>query len=163
TAHWEAGAIPDKALIADVGALIGELTRAGILRAGEGLRASSQGARVTVAGGASQVAPGPLRGGNELPAGFDIIRAATLDEAVAGPREMGAVLGHGEMDVRPVPDPGDIGLGGKPQDLDTRRFMVLRKATAETESGVALAPEKREALRRLRQRAAANHVTAETM
>jgi hypothetical protein len=161
--RWEAGAIPDPELIADVGALIGDLKRAGILRAGEGLRASSLGARVTVSGGAAQIVPGPLTGGNELPAAFDIIRAATLADAVAWACELGKVLGGVELDVRPVTEPWDIGLGSKPDDVETQRFMVLRKATAATEAGTPLAPETRDALARLRQRTPAGHITAESM
>jgi len=163
TARWEAGEIPDAQLIAAVGALIGDLKRAGILRAGEGLRASSQGARITVSGGASHVVPGPFAGKNELPAGFDVIRAATLDDAIAWARQLGEALGDVEMDVRPVTEPWDIGLGARPEGLGSRRFMVLRKATARTEAGVPRAPETRTALSRLRQRAAADHLTAETM
>jgi hypothetical protein len=162
-ARWEAGAIPDGQLIADVGALIGELKRAGILRAGEGLRASSLGARITASGGVADVVPGPFAGSNELPAGFDIIRAATLEDAIAWARELGQVLGDAQMDVRPVTEPWDIGLGNKPEGTASVRFMVLRKATVETESGERLAPEKREALDRLRQRAPRGHLAAETM
>jgi hypothetical protein len=162
-ARWEAGEIPDAGLIADVGALIGDLKRAGILRAGEGLRASSQGARVTVSGGAIRVAPGPFVAGHELPAGFDIIRAATLDEAVAWASEIGRGLGDVEMDVRPVTEPWDIGLGAKPAGVASRRFMVLRKATRETESGTPLAQDRREALARARAAKGADHLVAETM
>jgi hypothetical protein len=163
TARWEAGAIPDRQLIADVGALIGDLKRAGVLRAGEGLRASSQGARISVSAGAPHVTPGPFAGGNELPGGFDIIRAATLDDAIAWACELGKVMGNVELDVRPVTEPWDIGLGSQPEGVRSRRFMVLRKATAETESGVPLAPEKSRALERLRQRAAGEHLVSETM
>jgi len=163
TASWEAGAIPDGQLIAAVGALIADLKGAGILRAGEGLRASSQGARITVSDRAPDVVRGPFAGGNELPAGFDIIRGATLDEALAWAGEVGKVLGDAELDVRPVTEPSDIGLGGKPKEVRSRRFMVLRKATAATEAGVALALERQESLRRLRQHASVDHLTAETM
>jgi hypothetical protein len=162
-ARWEACENPDPDLIADVGALIGDLERAGILRAGEGLRASSQGARVTVSRGAARVAPGPFTAGNELSAGFDIIRAATLDEAVAWASEIGRALGDVEMDVRPVTEPWDIGLGAKPAVVASTRFMVLRKATRETESGTPLAPDKREALARLRAAKGADHLAAEAM
>jgi len=162
-ADWEAGAIPDRQLIASLGELIGELARAGILRAGEGLRASSLGARLTVSGGKADVAPGPFSGSNELAAGFEIIRAATLDDAVAWAREVGKVLGDAQLDVRPVTEPWDIGMGTKPDDVQSSRFMVLRKATAATESGATLAPAHRAALDELRRHAPAGHLTAETI
>ena len=143
TAEWEAGAIPDRQLIAGVGELIGDMARAGILRAGEGLRASSLGARLTISGGAADVVPGPFAGSNELPAGFEIIRAATLDDAVAWAREVGKVLGDAQLDVRPVTEPWDIGMGSKPDDVRSLRFMVLRKATAATEAGTKLTAHQR--------------------
>ena len=48
TARWEAGEVPGMKLIKQVGALIGDMQQAGVLRAGEGLRASSLGARMIV-------------------------------------------------------------------------------------------------------------------
>jgi hypothetical protein len=163
TAEWEAGAIPDRQLIAGVGELIGDMARAGILRAGEGLRASSLGARLTISGGAADVVPGPFAGSNELPAGFEIIRAATLDDAVAWAREVGKVLGDAQLDVRPVTEPWDVGMGSKPDDVRSLRFMVLRKATAATEAGTKLTADQRAALDELRPRAPAGHLTAESV
>ena len=163
TARWEAGAIPDPQLIADVGALIGDLKNAGVLRAGEGLRASSLGARVTLSRGRPDVVRGPLAGSNELTAGFEIIRAASLDDAIAWALEVGAVLGDGQLDVRPVTEPWDIGLGKRPEGVKSLRFMVQRKATAATESGTAPSPDQRAGLARLRQQRGAEHLGSETM
>jgi hypothetical protein len=162
-ARWEAGEIPDQGLIADVGALIGDLERAGILRGADGLRASSQGARVRCAGGEVAVAPGPFGGRDKMPAGFDVIRAATLEEAVAWAGEVGRALGDAEIDVRPVTEPWDIGLGEEPPGVTSRRFMVLRKATPETESPAGLAPRKRDALGALRAGRGAGLLASETM
>jgi hypothetical protein len=163
TARWEGGAIPEPQLVANVGALIGDLKRAGVLRAGEGLRASSLGARVTLSRGRSDVARGPLAGGNELTAGFEIIRAASLDDAVAWALAVGAVLGDGEMDVRPVTEAWDIGIGKRPDDVKSVRFMVQRKATAATESGTSPSPDERAGLARLRQQRGDDHLGSETM
>jgi len=153
-ARWEAGCIPDRDLVADVGNLIGELTSAGVLRAGEGLRASSLGARVT---------PGPFVGANELPAGFDIIRAATLDDAIRLACELGQALGDVEMDVRPVTEPWDIGLAPPPEDARSQRFMVLRKATAETESGASATAQRRAAVAKVMAGKAGDLLATETM
>jgi hypothetical protein len=162
-ARWEAGEVPDPGLIADVGALIGDLKQAGILRGADGLRASSLGARVRSATGEIDVAPGPFAGRDKMPAGFDVIRAATLDDAVAWAREMSRALGDAEIDVRPVTEPWDIGLGPKPAGITSRRFMVLRKATPETESAAGLAEGKREALRKLRSAKRSDLLASETM
>ena len=162
-ARWEAGEIPGPDLIAGVGVLIGDLERAGILRAGEGLRASSLGARVHSAAGQVTVVPGPFAGRDKMPAGFDIVRAPTLEEAVAWAREVGRALGDAEIDVRPVTEPWDIGLGSEPPGLASRRFMALRKATPETESDSGLATSTREALRTLRAAKRADLLASETM
>ena len=146
---WEAGALPGPDLIARVGALLGELAAAGVLRAAEGLRASSEGVRVIFSGGARTVVPGPFTGGNELPSGFTIVRAGSLDEAVEwATREAGA-LGDLEIDIRPVTEPWDIGMAPPPEGNTGRRYMVLRKSTPATESGTAPTPVQRTALSRL--------------
>jgi hypothetical protein len=162
-ARWEAGEVPDQGLIAEVGALIGDLERAGILRGADGLRPSSNGARIRCSGGEAAVAPGPFAGRDKMPAGFDVVRAATLGEAVDWACEVGRALGDAEIDVRPVTEPWDIGLGDKPGGVTSQRFMVLRKATPETESDAGLAPRKREALGELRVQKRAQLLGSETM
>ena len=134
-ARWEAGEAPTPELVARVGAMLGDLERAGVLLAGEGLRASREGVRLQFSNGVRTIVPGPFAGENELPAGFTILRAASLDEAVEWATRLAAALGDVEIDIRPVTEPWDIGLGPKPAALQTRRYMALRKATASTEAG----------------------------
>jgi hypothetical protein len=145
---WEAGALPGPDLIARVGALLGELAAAGVLRAAEGLRASSEGVRVIFSGGTRTVVPGPFTGGNELPSGFSIVRAESLDEAVEWATREAGVLGDLEIDIRPVTEPWDIGMASAPAGAG-RRYMVLRKSTPAAESGTAPTPAQRTALSRL--------------
>ena len=59
------------------------------------------------------------------------------------------MLGDGEIDIRPVTEPWDIGMDPRPANLVTRRYMVLRKATPATEAGVAPSPGQRAELSRL--------------
>jgi hypothetical protein len=75
----------------------------------------------------------------------------------------GRTLGLFALDARPVTEPWDIGLGSKPAGVTSTRFMVLRKATPETESNAGLAPKKREALQRLRAAKGADLLASETM
>ena len=163
-AQWEAGAIPGPALIARVGTLIGDLAKAGILIAGEGLRASSHGVRLKFAAGKRTVVNGPFEGGNELPAGFSILRARSLDEAIDFASRQAEVLGDLEIDIRPVTEPWDIGMRPAPKSANTRRYMVLRKATPATEHG-SPTPEQRAKLMRLIEDATRRglHLTTETM
>jgi hypothetical protein len=164
-AHWEAGAIPSPELIARVGALISELAEAGVFHGGEGLRASSEGVRLTFSGGARTIINGPFEGGNELPAGFSILRARSLDEAIEWATRQASLVGDEEVDIRPVTEPWNIGLTARPPDVSTRRYMVLRKATAATEAGEAPSSEQRTALSRLIEETTRTgmHLATETM
>jgi hypothetical protein len=164
-AHWEAGAAPTPELVARVGRMIEELTSADALEAGEGLRASSQGVRVRFAGGTRTVTPGPFQGENELPAGFTILRVASIDQAVDWASRQAEIVGDGEVDIRPVTEPWDIGMAPAPPDLDTRRYMILRKATEASEAGTAPSAAQRSRLSRLIEDAkgAGIHIATETM
>ena len=164
-AHWESGANPSPELIARVGTLLGELARAGVLLAGEGLRASSQGVRLRFAAGTRTLIRGPFEGDHELPAGFSIVRSPSLEEAIEWATRQAHVLGDVEIDIRPVTEPWDIGMGAKPVDVTTRRFMVLRKATSLTEAGATPSSAQRTELARLIDETTRSgvHLVTETM
>jgi hypothetical protein len=136
-AHWESGAIPSPELIARVGTLLGELAKAHMLLGAEGLRATSEGVRLRFSAGSRTVIKGPFEGNNELAAGFSILRARSLDDAIEWATRQATVLGDVEIDIRPVTEPWDIGMVAAPADVSTRRYMILRKATPSTESDVA--------------------------
>ena len=163
--RWEAGERPSEALIWRVGALIGDLQAAGIFLGGEGLRASSEGVRLGFSGGTRTIVKGPFQGGNELPAGFSILRAKSMDAAIDFATRQAAVLDDEEADIRPVTEPWDIGLAPVPADADTRRYMVLRKATAATESGAAPTTAQRASFTQLIDEAtrSGTHLLTETM
>ena len=151
-AHWESGAIPSPELIARVGTLLGELAKAGVLLGAEGLRASSEGVRLRFAAGTRTVINGPFEGDNELAAGFSILRTRSLEDAIEWATRQAHVLGPVEgveIDIRPVTEPWDIGMGATPADVSTRRYMVLRKATPSTEAGGAPASAQRAEFARL--------------
>ena len=66
----EAGVMPDPKLLADMGRFNEELIKAGVILAGEGLKASSFGARVKLSGHTRTVIDGPFAETKELIAGF---------------------------------------------------------------------------------------------
>jgi hypothetical protein len=146
---WESGALPAPDLIARVGAFLGSLSASGVLCAAEGLRASAEGVRVIVSNGVRTIVPGPLHGGNELPSGFSILRARTLDDAIEWATRQAAIVGDVEVDIRPVTEAWDIGLAPPPAGEGGRRFMVLRKATAASEAERRPSAAQRTALARL--------------
>jgi hypothetical protein len=163
-AHWEAGAIPGKELIGRVGALLGQIAKAGALLAAEGLGPSSEGVRIKFTAGKRIVVNGPFERGNELPAGFSIVRAQSIDDAIEWASRQAGILGDGEVDIRPVTEPWDLGMRPRPAGA-TRRYMVLRKATAATESGATPSSAEQAKLSRLLDETtrAGVHLGTETM
>jgi len=164
-AHWEAGAVPGPDLLARVGTLIQRMSQAGVLEGAEGLRPSSEGVRLDFMSGAGRVTPGPLDGTNDLPAGFTIVRAETLNEAIEWAERHYAGFEDAEVDIRPVTEPWDIGLAAPPTDIATRRYMIVRRSTPSAEAGEAPASPQRSALTRAIDEATRRgvHVTTEHM
>jgi hypothetical protein len=148
-AYYENGGKPSKELIAGVGKMVGDAARSGRLLAGDGLGPSAQGVRLKFAGGKRTVIPGPLTGGNELVAGFAVMRVRSLDEAVDWVSRYAAVVGDAEIDVRPANEPWDIGLGEKPAGLTTRRYIAMHKADARFEAGTPPAKAEVQAMEKL--------------
>ena len=107
----EAGAMPSEELIAAMGRYNEEMVKAGVMRAGDGLKPSSQGARVKFSGGRPTVIDGPFAETKELVAGFSIIDVASKDEAIEWVRRWPAIDGHGnvEIEIRPLYELEDFG------------------------------------------------------
>ncbi|MEZ0333419.1 MAG: YciI family protein, partial [Gemmatimonadales bacterium] len=78
----EAGVLPDKKLLTDMGKYNEELVKAGVLLAAEGLQASSKGARVKFSGSKRTVVDGPFAETKELIAGFWLIQVKSKEEAI---------------------------------------------------------------------------------
>src|ERR1700737_712379 len=82
TAQSEAGDLPDPQLLADMGKFNEELVKAGVMLAGEGLQASSKGARVQFSGPKRTVVDGPFAETKELIAGFWLWQVKSKEEAI---------------------------------------------------------------------------------
>src|SRR5215467_1013201 len=78
----EAGVLPSKELLTDMGKFNEQLAKAGIMLAGEGLQASSKGKRVKFSGKTRTVTDGPFAEAKELVAGFWLWQVRSMDEAV---------------------------------------------------------------------------------
>ena len=148
-AHYESGGAPDPELIANVGSMIGEMVKRGVLQGAEGLRSSAEGVRLSFPEGTHTVTRGPFQGKNELPALFSIVRTASIEEAIHFASDQAQVLESAEADIRPVTEPWDIGMAARPPSLSTQRYMVLHKATPATEAGTSPTAPQRARLTKL--------------
>src|SRR5713101_6136428 len=78
----EAGVLPDKKILTEMGKYNEELSKAGIMLAGEGLQPSSKGVRVKFSGGKPTVIDGPFAETKELVAGFWLWQVKSKEEAI---------------------------------------------------------------------------------
>ena len=113
----EAGVLPDKKLLAEMGRFNEELTIAGVLLAGEGLHPSSKGARVRFSGDRRTVIEGPFAETRELAAGFWIWRCKSLQEAIEWVKRCpNPMPGHeAEIEIRQVFEAEDFGPALAPE------------------------------------------------
>ena len=109
--NTEAGVLPSKELIAAMGRYNEEMVQAGVMLAGEGLHASSKGARVRFSGGKRTVIDGPFTEAKELIAGFWLIQVSSKEEALEWAKRCPDPLGEGaeaELEVRQVFEAADF-------------------------------------------------------
>lgn len=125
TAKTEAGVMPGKQLLDEMGKFNEELVQAGIMLAGEGLQPSSKGARVKFSGSKTSVTDGPFPETKELVCGFWIWKVNSKAEAIEW--------------VKRVPNP------------DSDNFEIEIRQIFEAEDfGAEFTPELREQEARLR-------------
>jgi len=105
----EAGVLPTEQELEDMARYNEELAKAGVLLAGEGLQASSKGARVEYTGSKRRVIDGPFTETKELIAGFWLIQAKSKDEAIEWAKRVPFTEGH--VEVRQVFELDDFGPG----------------------------------------------------
>ncbi|RPE81927.1 YciI family protein [Vulcaniibacterium tengchongense] len=77
------GQQPSERLMAEMGKLIEELTRSGVLLDTAGLRPTAESVRVRLSGGKTRVIDGPFTETKEVIGGYALFKADSLDEAVA--------------------------------------------------------------------------------
>jgi PhnB protein len=109
--NTESGMMPGEEILAAMANYNEEMVKAGILRAGEGLKPSSQGARVKFSGGKPRVIDGPFTETKELIAGFSIIDVASKEEAIEWAKRWPAfdVEENVEIEIRPFYELSDFG------------------------------------------------------
>jgi hypothetical protein len=114
--NTEAGVMPSQKLLAEMGKFNEELVKAGVMLAGEGLQASSKGARVRFNGSKRTVIDGPFAETKELIAGFWMLQVKSKEEAIEWIKRCPNPLeGECEIEIRQVFEAEDFGAEFTPE------------------------------------------------
>ena len=126
----EAGVLPDKKLLTEMGKFNEELVKAGVMLAGEGLQASSKGARVKFSKGKKTVIDGPFSETKELVAGFWLWQVRSKEEAIEWLKR--APFQDTEVEIRQIFEAEDFGAEFTPElreQEDRLRAQIAKKGT----------------------------------
>jgi hypothetical protein len=129
----EAGAMPSEQMLTLMGNYMKEISDAGILLAGEGLKPSSEGARVKFTNGKPRVIDGPFSETKELIAGYMLIRADSKEEAIEWAKRWPALdlEQNVELEIRQLFEEDDFGDEFTPelrkQEADMRAKAAARQ------------------------------------
>ena len=102
------GQVPSEQLMTDMGKLIDEMTRKGVLIRTAGLRPTAEGARVRLRHGKLSTVDGPFTETKEVVGGFAILEAGSLREAIELTRQFLKIHGDTwdiECEVRQLDGP----------------------------------------------------------
>jgi hypothetical protein len=132
TKESEAGILPDEKILTEMGKYNEELMKAGVILAGEGLHASSKGARVKFSGKDRIVTDGPFAETKELIAGFWLWKVNSKEEAIEWLKRA-PFDGGTEVEIRQVFEAEDFGPALTPevrgQEERMRAQLDQRKTT----------------------------------
>jgi hypothetical protein len=118
----EAGEMPSREILTEMGNFNEELVKAGVMLAGEGLHPSSKGVRVKFSGDERKVIDGPFAETKELLAGYWVWQVKSLDEAIEWLKR--APFGGGmEIEIRPVFEEDDFGEEFTPELREQERRL----------------------------------------
>jgi len=128
----EAGKLPSPELLAEMGKFNEELVKAGVMLAGEGLQASSKGARIKFSGNKRTVVDGPFTESKELIAGFWLWQCKSKEEAIEWAKRCPNPTGEeSELEIRQVFEAEDFGENFTPElreQEDQLRAQIAKKA-----------------------------------
>ena len=104
----EAGTLPDRKILTEMGKYNEELVKAGVMLAGEGLHPTSKGVRVKFSGSKRTVTDGPFPETKELLAGFWIFKVKSKEDAIEWVKKA-PFDGGTEIEIRQVFEADDFG------------------------------------------------------
>ena len=124
----EAGILPSKELLTEMGKFNEELVKAGVMLAAEGLHPTSKGVRVKFSGDKRTVIDGPFTESKELVAGFWLWQVRSMEEAIEWIKR--APFGGGvEIEIRQVFEACDFGANLTPE-LKEQEERLRKQAAA---------------------------------
>ncbi len=128
----EDGILPTEEQLRDMGKFNDELVKAGVMLAGEGLQASSKGARIAYAGSKRTVRDGPFTETKELVAGFWIWQVKNKAEAIEWAKRI--PFQDGEVEIRQVFEEEDFGKEFTPElrEQERRQRVAIEKNKQRT-------------------------------
>ena len=126
----EAGVLPDKKLVEDMGKFNEEMSKAGVLLAADGLQASSKGARVRFSGSKRTVTDGPFAETKELIAGFWMLQVKSKEEAIEWIKRAPRCFPTGdyEIEIRQLFEVEDFGDMFTPEERERYDRMLAEGA-----------------------------------
>lgn len=133
----EAGKLPSEELLTAMGNFNEELVKAGIMKAGEGLKPSSEAKRVHFHGTNRTVTDGPFTETKELIAGFWLWEVASMQEAVEWVKRCPNPMPEdSDIDIRPlfaIEDFADIDPQGtvREQEEAMIQTMAIQQSTVQ--------------------------------
>jgi len=125
----EAGVMPDKKILTDMGNFNDELVKAGVMLEGEGLHPSSKGARVRFSGSKRTVTDGPFSETKELVAGYWVWQVKSKADAIEWLKRA-PFDGGTEVEIRQIFEAEDFGAELTPElraQEDRQRAQMARK------------------------------------
>ena len=126
TADSEAGVMPSEEELTAMGEYNEELVNAGVMLDGEGLHASSKGARISFEGGEPTVTDGPFTETKELIAGYWVIQVESRSEAIDWAKRV--PFKKGQIELRQVIEAEDFGDELTPELRDQEESLRARSA-----------------------------------
>ncbi|MEZ6064965.1 MAG: YciI family protein [Planctomycetaceae bacterium] len=137
TPSSERGEMPSMELLTAMGQYNEELVKAGIMEAGEGLKPSSEAARVHFKGPDRTVTRGPFAETNELIAGYWLWTVDSLDHAIEWVKKCpNPMIEDSDIDIRPLyemEDFAEIDVDGSASrhEEGLRQTLALKAATVQ--------------------------------
>ncbi len=135
TKRSESGELPSEELLTAMGQFNEELVKAGVMKAGEGLKPSSEAKRVGFHGNDRTVTDGPFAETKELIAGFWLWEVASIEAAVEWVKRCpNPMLEDSDIDIRPLYEMEDFAENDPQGEIRDQEASLLQKMSLQEAS-----------------------------